>query len=367
MCKQKVIIFHPTLAPYRIDFFNFLSKNYNLKTFFESKHVGSQKFNNDVLLNDCNFKFNFLKIGFNIKSTSFRFGAIYEIIRFKPSIIITSEFGFISLLVFIYSFFSKKAKHYIICDDNIQISQNRSGLRAVFRYLFSVKASGVLYSSEKIGSWNKKNISTKINPLCLPIIHDNELFRKKILKSQKLAVKYIEKYDLKGKKVLLYVGRLISIKNIPLILESMTSNDDTILIIVGRGNLKNQLLQEVTRKGISDKVFFLGFKSGHELHSWFSIAHILILPSFFERFGCVVNEALLAGCYVLCSEIAGASSLINNSNGFIFNPHDKADFKKKLHKLLSKVKPINDLNYLIRDSLMPFTLSEKLISLKTKL
>lgn len=39
---------------------------------------------------------------------------------------------------------------------------------------------------------------------------------------------------------------------------------------------------------------------------------IFILPSIYDGWGAVVNEALQAGCYVICSDAAGASDLILN-------------------------------------------------------
>jgi glycosyltransferase involved in cell wall biosynthesis len=366
--KQKVIIFHSALAPYRIDFFNFMHDNYDLLIYFESDSVNTQRFDQSNLVKSSNFHYKILSCGFNVKSTSFRFGILDKIIKNNPNIIITNEFGFITMVVSLYKlFFFKTFKHYIISDDNIGISKMRTGLRAVFRTKFSSMASGVIYSSDNIGQWNRKHISSKINPLTLPIIHDSSVFRKKLLASHTVAKNNITKYQLIDKKVLLYVGRLISIKNIPLIIEEMAHIEDSVLFIVGRGELLRDLSKQVLKHDLTDKVFFIGFQSGNDLYSWFSIAHILILPSYFEPYGAVVNEALIGGCYVLCSKIAGASNLINDNNGATFDPNDKFEYHNKLKFLLSKVQPILNDTVLLRQSRMPMELIDHLTFLKNQL
>ena len=47
------------------------------------------------------------------------------------------------------------------------------------------------------------------------------------------------------------------------------------------------------------------------------------MPSVFEPFGAVVNEALLCGDYVMLSSIAGSTCLVNESNGEIIDIKDE--------------------------------------------
>lgn len=62
-------------------------------------------------------------------------------------------------------------------------------------------------------------------------------------------------------------------------------------------------------------------KEGDDLYVWYKAADTLVLPSYREPFGAVVNEALLAGCKCVVSKNAGASCLINEGiNGYTFDP-----------------------------------------------
>ena len=60
------------------------------------------------------------------------------------------------------------------------------------------------------------------------------------------------------------------------------------------------------------------------LPKYYALADVLILPSFEEVWGLVVNEALAGGLYVLCSNRAGAAyDVIQEGwNGVLFDPHD---------------------------------------------
>ena len=52
-------------------------------------------------------------------------------------------------------------------------------------------------------------------------------------------------------------------------------------------------------------------------------SHALILPSLYDGWGAVVNEALMEGTMVYCSDKCGASVLIDDpSRGRLFDPRD---------------------------------------------
>jgi glycosyltransferase involved in cell wall biosynthesis len=79
----------------------------------------------------------------------------------------------------------------------------------------------------------------------------------------------------------------------------------------------------------------------------------------YEPFGAVVNEALLAGCNVLCSSKAGASTLINDQNGNIFDPSNVEELTKKLYNALSSIDLIKT-EVFLRKNKMPFSFNEKI-------
>ena len=76
--------------------------------------------------------------------------------------------------------------------------------------------------------------------------------------------------------------------------------------------------------------------TGKDLYAWYYLADLFVLPSQFEPFGAVVNEALVAGCFVIVSDKVGAASLINSSNGSIFESNNEKQLAEEIGKGLKE-------------------------------
>src|SRR5260221_5073594 len=61
------------------------------------------------------------------------------------------------------------------------------------------------------------------------------------------------------------------------------------------------------QRGIGHRVKFLGFVNQSQLPALYSAADVLILPSVYEPFAVVVNEAMCCGCPVMVSNREGAA------------------------------------------------------------
>lgn len=92
------------------------------------------------------------------------------------------------------------------------------------------------------------------------------------------------------------------------------------LIYAGEGPLRSQLEAEARALGIADRVRVQGFAKQLELPSLYCAASLMVLPSEYEPFGVVVNEAMLCGCPVAVSDRVGARyDLVRpGETGFIF-------------------------------------------------
>jgi glycosyltransferase involved in cell wall biosynthesis len=79
------------------------------------------------------------------------------------------------------------------------------------------------------------------------------------------------------------------------------------LLFAGTGPLLPQLESEAASLGVASRVRFLGFVNQSQLPAVYSSADLLILPSEFEPFGLVVNEAMCCGCAAAASDRCGAA------------------------------------------------------------
>jgi len=141
-----------------------------------------------------------------------------------------------------------------------------------------------------------------------------------------------EKLGLKGKKVLIYVGRISFEKNIGEIVEVMPLLDDTILMLVGKGPAEEMLRTKAEALGVGDRVIFSGFVSDEELPIYYAAADAAISASRFETQGLSIIEAMATGLPVVCvNERAFSSFVEDGKNGFLFEDNMLEAIEKALN------------------------------------
>ncbi|WP_299531887.1 glycosyltransferase family 4 protein [Ulvibacterium sp.] len=340
--------------------------------YFYYPNQGYHTFSENYLTNQCTFKINYLKKGFTVFNRFFFWGVSELLKREKPDIILCCEFSPVTLYVFLNRwFFGKKFRLYTLCDDSPENTKKRKGYRLFVSRLISKNIDGVIFPSKTTGNIFNQYVAEKASALELPIIQSDERFRNQLKQSLDLSNNYIEEYQLINTKIILYVGRLDQEKNLTILLAAFSrlrlEHTTSVLFIIGTGRLEASLKREVDVLGQSMDIRFLGRKEGLELFAWYNIGQLFVLPSTFEPYGAVVNEALLSGCKVLCSKLAGASTLINRSNGMLFDPYDIDELQDKMSILLNDTAPIESPLKEVRGNYMPFSFNEKVNNLLSAL
>jgi glycosyltransferase involved in cell wall biosynthesis len=87
--------------------------------------------------------------------------------------------------------------------------------------------------------------------------------------------------------------------------EAKLSN--ALLVIAGDGPLRSELESQAEDLGIEKRVRFLGFENQSQLPAVYTSADLMVLPSEYEPFAVVVNEAMCCGCPVAASDHVGAA------------------------------------------------------------
>lgn len=155
-----------------------------------------------------------------------------------------------------------------------------------------------------------------------PYTVDNEYFfeRARCLEAQRRELRQREGIppDL---PVLLYCGKLIAKKRPFDLLRAFAIVGKKIrasLVFVGDGNLRPKLEEFATRNTL--RVHFLGFRNQSELPKCYIMSDVVVLPSDYEPWGLVINEAMCFGLPVVASDKVGAAAdLIRDGlNGFVY-------------------------------------------------
>lgn len=360
MKKDKALIFFQYLPPWRIDIFNEIANYYDLTIVFFNADSEGFTYNRKSLQSKLvNIKVIFLNNGFKVGDRPFRFGIFKIIKRINPRIVFVHEYSFISIQLAMYKMIHEKSFDlYITTSDNLAMAKNAKGLKRLSRDFVVKKSNGAIVYSEDVQSYYKKQYpNTKID-VCPNIQKPVSLLDYRPFFSTYIQ-DYKKKYNIKsGQIVLLYIGRLVYSKGLDLLFNAFanSNNDNCKIILVGEGDEKQSLIDLSLKLGIEDKVVFTGFYSGISLYAWYDIASFLVIPSRFEPFGAVVNEALIYGCPVLASNKIGAISFIDNENGIIFDPNNLSEFVSCLNKAYIKYSKITyPRNNLMRHSFIEYT------------
>lgn len=133
-----------------------------------------------------------------------------------------------------------------------------------------------------------------------------------------------EKYDLHGRKVILFVGRIDDprkgLDTLLSVIGHIKERTDYAVVVVGSGRWERAI--EVARSwGIEDRMRFTGFVDDSTLYNLFALCDVYVCPSRMEGFGRTIFEALHFNKQVVAFA-AGAISEIEDERVHLVPPED---------------------------------------------
>lgn len=156
-----------------------------------------------------------------------------------------------------------------------------------------------------------------------------------------------EQYELKGKRVVLTVGRLVQRKGVDRTIEAIASlvetYPDLVYAVVGDGPYRVELERLATHHGILDNILFTGRVETAELKQWYARCELFIMPSRelynsdVEGFGIVYIEANSFGKPVIGGKSGGVlDAVIDGDNGYLVDPTDIGMIATAIDDMLSQ-------------------------------
>jgi glycosyltransferase involved in cell wall biosynthesis len=179
---------------------------------------------------------------------------------------------------------------------------------------------------------------------------DNDYFQNSAAAARANEVQTRRELPLPG-RYLLNLGRMVRKKNLGVLVRAFATakknglNADVRLVLVGSGEeefllkaLCEQLelsWQEVfgsAGEAPAAEVLFYGFRQIDQNPSFYALADCFVLPSLFEEWGLVVNEAMACGLPVLVSNTVGCAEdlVVEGQNGFTFDPDSENELAQRL-------------------------------------
>ncbi|HEY0142584.1 MAG TPA: glycosyltransferase family 4 protein [Thermoanaerobaculia bacterium] len=154
----------------------------------------------------------------------------------------------------------------------------------------------------------------------------------------------IERYHLKGKRVVLTVGRISGAeryKGFDEMLEVLVElPQDVVSVMAGGGNDASRLQKKARALGVASRVVFTGLFPESEKADLYALADVYAMPSRGEGFGFVFLEAMASGIPVIASKHdGGREALLDGKLGLLVDPANPAEIRAAIIELLARGKP----------------------------
>lgn len=353
------LYFGISIAPYRVDLCRWLHDRYSCDIYHRSGPSGNLAFNLSLVESECGFPLLYYP---NRGRNRSRLRTIASIIsKNDPETVFVFEFSFLTLQVILIRLFRRKKFRIIcFCDDSPDMIRGNdfSVFHRLARWIVPRFLDNLILPNRESCEWYVSRFGKGVY---FPIIADERRWRQKLSEALPLSQDLAARFFPDRKPVVLYVGRMAAVKNVPTLLKAFSPFVGRAhLVLIGEGEEMDHL-REMDRR-LGTQALFMGKLSGNELIAWYNIADVFALPSTMEPFGAVTNEALMSGLYTLVSSRAGSVTLIeSDQNGAVFNPDSIQELTALLDRFITLSEGKADTVCVKRDR-MPYTFEESIVS-----
>ncbi len=167
---------------------------------------------------------------------------------------------------------------------------------------------------------------------------DNAFFRGHAEAAHARAAQWRREFGLTASTLIAgYAAKLSHVKDAKTLIEAFgrAAVPDTALVVVGDGVLRAEL-EALARRFPQATMKFTGFLNQTEMPSAYALSDVFVLPSIFEPWGLVINEAMnLARPVIVSDQVGCAPDLVGPDNGWVFPAGDVAALTTILREALA--------------------------------
>lgn len=174
-------------------------------------------------------------------------------------------------------------------------------VKSVLQYPLRYQADYLFACSENAGRWlYGKSVCKKSNYRIIP----NAINTKQYAYSEIVRNEMRKQLGIENKFVIGHVGRMTDAKNHMFLLkifsELLKIRNDSILLLIGDGELRYSVEKEIERLNIQENTMVLGNRMNTE--AYYQAMDVFVFPSLWEGLGIVLIEAQTAGLKCVISE-----------------------------------------------------------------
>lgn len=321
-------------SPYKVEFFNELSKYCDLTVVYERKSASDREasWKNEQ---KGIYKVIFLN-GIKISNdSSISFGLINHLKKEKYDIIVFGVYHTITSMLTM-QYLKNKGISFVMSSDGGFIKKGNF-LKNKLKSHFISMASWYMSPGGETDDYLIKYGADKRKIYRYPFtsLSESDILEKIISNDEKRSFK--KSLNIKEKKMIFSVGQMIHRKGFDILLKAFSEVHGDVGLYIAGGFPTDEYKDIIRRNNISN-VHFVGFMSKRELSNYYKAADLFVLPTREDIWGLVIIEALGFGVPVITTNRcnAGLELIEKGVNGVIVSVESSKEISEAINKFLKK-------------------------------
>jgi glycosyltransferase involved in cell wall biosynthesis len=265
-------------------------------------------------------------------------GNVVKYIKKKPSdIVIFDGYGTIpNMLGMLYMTFRKN--RFFVNVDGVTLDSKETKIKRMIKKVLFSKYAYFLCSSDYTEKWIQSFGVSKEHTIShnFSSLHEYDILDHTPTCKERAEMR--AKLGLRDVPTIIAVGRFLKLKQFDKLIEAYRFYDSNAqLLIIGEGSEKKIYKELILRYQLKN-VYILDFMEFERLKNYYVAADILVLPSYSEVWGLVVNEGMGCGAVpvIVSDRCVVAYSLVEDGvTGYRYQYNDIDDLKNKLGILIN--------------------------------
>lgn len=360
--RKEVFVLHNVVAPYRLPIFEDIDDEFDATIGF-CHDATNREWSNDAIT-DLNTVF-FPSV--SLLGIVFNYGIFFHLIRHDYDAYIIAETTSVSPTVLLAGLLSRLMGIPVVTwTEGIKEGESRPkpdsiGMRILsrFRLIYQdIYRSGIFLMSDWIVALspyaedNVRRLTSGQEVQTTIQSYPSSLLAEPGSLSDNFEEEIREVIE--GNKIVLYLGYLRNGKGIEILMNVFEEflEKDISLFIAGSGPLEDTLKQTAPEEGVQ----FTGYIEGEKKATLIANSDVLVLPTLYDAWGLVINEAFYYNTPVITTTNAGAAE-IARGRGDVIRPGSRAALRRSLQYVLE-----TDPDRLFRDPVTDDLFDSKTIS-----
>ena len=329
--KRRLVILTEIISPYRIPLFNALAQHPDVDlhvVFLAETDPGLRQW--QVYKAEIRFSYQVLP---SWRKHIGRYNALFnrglgrQLAKVHPDVILCGGYNYIASWQSLFWARHRNIPFFLWSESTQQDRRRGRAAVELLKNWFLRRCSGFVVPGQSAEEYLRALNIDASRIFTAPNAVDNELFAAAAAKARENNGKIRAELDL-PERYFLFAGRLVREKGVFELLSAYEKLSESMrrqigLVLVGDGPSRQEL-EEAARSISPGVIRFAGFAQRDQLASYYALAEMLILPTYTDTWGLVVNEAMACGLPVILSHVAGcAVDLVKEKwNGLLIPPRD---------------------------------------------